>query len=105
LQDAGGYELELCASGTEALEAAPGFRPDLILLDVVMPELDGLATLEALRALPETADTPVIFLTARDRPEDVARLRDAGAMGVISKPFDPATLALEVARLYGAAAG
>lgn len=103
LGDAGGFDLQLCASGEEALEAAPSFQPDLILLDVMMPEMDGPATLDALRELPETRNTPVVFLTAKVQPAEVARFRELGALGVISKPFDPMTLADEVRQVWSGA--
>ena len=102
LRDVAGYEIEICASGKEALEKAPDFGPDLILLDVMMPEMDGPDTLAALRELPETEDTPIIFLTAKVQPQEVQRFRQLGALGVISKPFDPMTLAEEVQKLADA---
>jgi CheY-like chemotaxis protein len=67
-------------------------RPDAILLDVVMPDRDGPATLEALRAEPATASIPVVFLTAVTAADEVARLRQLGAAGVLAKPFDPLRL-------------
>lgn len=96
----GGFQVRVCSSGAEALEAAPVFRPDLILLDVMMPELDGPDTLAALRELPETRDTPVIFLTAKVQPEEVARFHELGALGVIRKPFEPMALADEVRTVW-----
>lgn len=102
LGDLAGLELELCASGAEGLSKAPGFAPDLVLLDVMMPDLDGPATLEALRALPATADTPVVFLTAKVQPREIERLHQLGALGVIRKPFDPMTLADDVRALWTA---
>ena len=102
LGDVAGFDLEICATGARALELAPEFAPDLVLLDVMMPELSGPQVLEELRSMPETADTPVIFLTARVQPREVQRFRDLGALGVIAKPFDPVTLADEVRRLWEA---
>jgi CheY-like chemotaxis protein len=101
LRDVAGFELEVCSSGARALEVGPSFQPDLILLDVMMPEMDGPQTLEALRKLPETGDTPIIFLTAKVQPQEVARLREMGAIGVIAKPFDPMSLADEVRQVWG----
>jgi CheY-like chemotaxis protein len=103
LHDVAGFDLRVCSSGKEAVEAAPGFRPDLVLLDVMMPEMDGPDTLAALRELPETADTPVIFLTAKVQPQEVARFKELGALGVISKPFDPMSLADAVREVWNAA--
>lgn len=101
LREVGGYELKVCSSGPEALEAAPAFDPDLVLLDVMMPEMDGPQVLAALRELPETEDTPIIFLTAKVQPQEVQRFRDLGARGVIAKPFDPMRLAEEIERVWG----
>jgi CheY-like chemotaxis protein len=69
------------------------FHPDLLLLDVMMPEMDGPSTLRALRALPQTAAVPAVFMTAKVMPHEVAALRGLGAIEVVPKPFDPMTLA------------
>lgn len=92
LQTVGGFEVVVCASGAEALERAPAAAADLILLDVMMPGMDGPETLAKLRALPETATTPVVFLTARVQPNEVAELRVLGAADVLAKPFEPMSL-------------
>ncbi len=98
----GGLEVRGCASGAEALVVAPAFQPDLILLDVMMPQIDGPATLAGLRADPRTAEIAVVFITARTRSAEVEHLKQLGALGVIAKPFDPMTLA-EQARAFLAA--
>jgi two-component system OmpR family response regulator len=85
-----------CGSGTEALVVAAEWQPDIILLDVMMPVMDGPATLLQLRANPQTADIPVVFMTARAQAREVDRFRSLGAVGVIPKPFDPMTLAASV---------
>ena len=82
-----------CDSGAAALKLASEWLPDLILLDVMMPDMDGPETLERLRRAPETASIPVVFTTARTQPEDLKRFASLGAAEVISKPFDPMTLA------------
>jgi CheY-like chemotaxis protein len=92
LQKIGGFDVLACTSGQEALNAVEGFQPDLLLLDVMMPEMDGPATLEKLRVLPVAANVPVIFMTGRSRPEDITSLKALGAIDVITKPFDPAGL-------------
>lgn len=97
LQDVGGFTARLCESGTEALAVAPEFRPDLVLLDVMMPGMDGPATLKGLRRLPELQGVPVIFMTARLQRTEIAEYLALGAVGVIPKPFDPMTLATEIA--------
>ena len=89
----GELDVRGCASGAEALAEAPGFQPALILLDVMMPQMDGPTTLAGLRADPRTADIPVVFITARTQTAEVAQLTKLGALGVIPKPFDPMTLA------------
>lgn len=94
-----GFQVRDCGSGAQALEIAAAWRPRLILLDVMMPAMDGPATLAALRARAETADIPVAFITARTQRDDLERLMALGACGVIAKPFDPMTLAERVRTL------
>lgn len=79
-----------------------GWRPDAILLDVMMPGLDGPGALARLRELPEHRRTPVVFITARAQPQEKERLLGLGAVGVISKPFDPMTLATELRAILAA---
>jgi diguanylate cyclase (GGDEF)-like protein len=93
LEALGGFQVRICGSGREAVQAASAFAPDLILLDVMMPGMDGPSTLRALRALPRIAATPVIFMTAKVQPQEVAAYRATGVLDVIAKPFDPMTLA------------
>lgn len=100
LREVEGFEVEVCSSGHEALAKAPLFQPDLILLDVMMPELDGPSTLRALRRIPQLAATPVIFVTAKAQPDEVAEYRKMGALEVIVKPFNPMTLGHQVRRIW-----
>jgi CheY-like chemotaxis protein len=90
------FAVRACASGPEAIEAAAEWSPGLILLDVMMPGMDGPATLTHLRENPQTSAIPVLFMTACAQPREVEHFIAMGAQGVISKPFDPMTLALEV---------
>lgn len=90
------FEVRACSSGAEAVAAAAEWSPALILLDVMMPGMDGPATLVQLRNNPQTADIPVVFMTARTQSREVEHLIGLGAQGVISKPFDPTTLAAQV---------
>lgn len=92
LEAVGGFTVGVCSSGPEALDKVGGFAPDLILLDVMMPGMDGLTTFQALRALPASADIPVVFMTARVQANELAHYKEIGARDVISKPFDPMTM-------------
>ena len=89
-------EVRCCASGQEGLELAAQWQHDLILLDVMMPGMDGPTTLAALRAQESTSLIPVVFITARTQATEIDGLISAGALGVIPKPFDPMTLAQSV---------
>lgn len=96
----GGGEVRSAASGAEALALlAAGLRPDLILLDVMMPEMDGPAVLARVRQLPDQRDTPIIFMTAQTQDHERAALMALGAAGVVIKPFDPMTLCQQVRSL------
>jgi CheY-like chemotaxis protein len=90
------FEVRSCESGADALTAAAEWQPDVMLLDVMMPVMDGPATLAQLRANPATTAIPVIFMTARAQARETERFRSLGAIGVIPKPFDPMTLAASV---------
>jgi CheY-like chemotaxis protein len=91
-----GFATRNCSSGAEALVAAVDWQPDIILCDVMMPVMDGPATLMRLRENALTANIPVIFMTARAQTRELDRFRSLGALGVIPKPFDPMTLAASV---------
>ncbi len=91
--DGEGFELIPCASGQEALDIAADVTPDVILLDVMMPGMDGPTTLTQLRNIPKLARTPAIFMTAKVQPSEIAQLKSLGALDVIAKPFDPMGLA------------
>src|SRR3984957_9779631 len=90
------FEVRSSASGVEALGTAAVWLPLLILLDVMMPGMDGPTTLGQLRKTPSTADIPVLFMTARAQTREIEHFISLGAQGVISKPFDPMTLAVLV---------
>lgn len=106
LESVGRFEVFACAGGERALQAASGARPDLLLLDMAMPGMDGPTTLWALRGLPPTAATPAIFMLAPTDEHAVERLRELGALGVlgvIAKPFAPLELAAQVKALWAQA--
>lgn len=100
LETVGGFELKVCSSGDEALACAVSFAPDLFLLDVMMPGMDGPSTLKALKALPELANTPSIFMTAKVQPDEVAAYKALGALDVIAKPFDPMALSEQIKAVW-----
>jgi CheY-like chemotaxis protein len=98
---AGGMEVVDTARSEDAVNLAARERPDVILLDVMMPGRDGPATLAALRADERTAAVPVVFLTAKAMPSEIQRLKTLGAAGVLTKPFDPMTLAAALRATLG----
>ena len=100
LEVLGQFTVDVCNTGPEALQRAAEFQPDLILLDVMMPLMDGPATLRALRAQPETAAIPVIFMTAKVQFHEIAQYTALGAIGVIHKPFDPMTLPTQIREIW-----
>lgn len=104
LEMVGGLSVARAGSGAEGIKQAKAVRPDLILLDVMMPAEDGPATLARMRADPEIAGIPVIFMTARVQQEDIEKYLSLGAAGVIEKPFDPMTLAGQARDIWEKAA-
>ncbi|NQV54755.1 MAG: response regulator [Rhodospirillales bacterium] len=102
LETVGNLTVEMCSSGSEALKVLPGYGPDIILLDVMMPEMDGPDTLAAIRQLPGFDQVPVIFMTAKVMDSDREHYRSLGAAGVIAKPFDPMKLADQVREIWAA---
>jgi len=95
------FEVRACASGAEGIEAATAWQPDLILLDVMMPVMDGPTVLQRLSEIPETRAIPVVFITARTQAKEVDALRQLGARGVLAKPFDPMALASQARGFLG----
>jgi CheY-like chemotaxis protein len=100
LQKIGGIEVQACDCGREALECAPAFAPDLIVLDVMMPGMDGPAVFEKLQQLPELCDTPVIFMTAKAQAAEIAALIELGAVAVITKPFRTLSLPAQIESIW-----
>jgi CheY-like chemotaxis protein len=102
LERVGGMTVVQAASGEEGVARAKSEQPDFILLDMMMPGMDGAATFRQLRESTETAAIPVVFLTAKAMAPEVQRLKDLGAKGVVLKPFNPMTLASEITAILKA---
>jgi len=94
----GGFSVCSCSSGDEALAAAPGFDPEILLIDMSMPGMDGMALLTRMREAGIVA--PAVFFTARINPSDIDRYRAAGAIGTVSKPFDPLKLGRQIIQIW-----
>ena len=91
-QSAGGLEFLICSSGEELLANASRFNPQLILLDVMMPGMDGISAFKALQKVPDLASVPVIFMTAKVQAAEIESYKKLGALDVIQKPFEPMSL-------------
>ncbi|NHH99196.1 response regulator [Oceanimonas sp. MB9] len=100
LEVVGEFEVMLCASGEDAVAGAAAFNPDIILLDVMMPGMDGPSTLTALRRQPALEKIPVAFMTAKIQPREIAAYKAMGAVEVIAKPFDPMTLSEQIRTIW-----
>ncbi|WP_025739352.1 response regulator [Salinivibrio socompensis] len=101
LEDVGGLTLQTCESGERALQEVEGFKPQIILLDVMMPNMDGPETLTAMRERGLVDDSILImFMTAKVHPEELERYKALGVSNVISKPFDPMTLADDISAFW-----
>ncbi|MBD2483776.1 response regulator [Planktothrix sp. FACHB-1365] len=101
LQNLGGWETLTALSAQEGLEIAQTQHPDAILLDVMMPDMDGLTVFQVLQENSATSTIPVIFFTAKVQSTDLKEFAKLGIAGVIAKPFDPLTLADQVASTLG----
>ncbi|MDH5435651.1 MAG: response regulator [Gammaproteobacteria bacterium] len=100
IETVGGFTLKVCSSGDEALNEAESYAPDLFLLDVMMPGLDGPSTLVKLREIASLSQVPAIFMTAKVQSSEIDELLQLGALGVIPKPFDPMTLATQIKKIW-----
>ncbi|WP_210426331.1 response regulator [Marinobacter confluentis] len=100
LESVGGFTLKTCSSGHEALEAIEKFAPQLVILDVMMPGMDGPETLRGIRELADFAGTPAVFMTAKVQSDEIASYLAEGAVDVIPKPFDPMTLASQILEIW-----
>ncbi|WP_417782533.1 response regulator [Terasakiella pusilla] len=100
LENVGGFEVLVVEGGEKALAEISRFQPDMVLLDAMMPEMDGPTTYGEIRKLDAFKDMPIAFLTAKLMEKDIAGFLDLGAVGVIAKPFDPMTLSEQVNELW-----
>ena len=96
LEELGGFEVKYCNNGKEVLDNIEAYQPDLLLLDVMMPGMDGPATLQKIRENPAYTKIPAIFMTAKIQPNEIVQYREMGVVDVIAKPFDPMKLAESV---------
>ncbi len=96
----GNFTVKVCSSGQQALEEIVAFQPDLVILDVVMPEMSGPKTLVELRKIPEAADIPMVFMTSKIQPAQLTLYRNLGAIGVIKKPLNPMKLTAQVRAIW-----
>lgn len=103
LETVGGFEVAVCDSGAELLRRLPDFSPDLIIIDVMMPDMAGPEVLARVRQIPGFGDIPVVFLTGVINGDELKNLRNSGAADVIIKPFDPMTLADRIGGIWGSA--
>lgn len=100
LSSIGNFNLSICSSGEEALKEVLKSKPQLILLDVMMPVMDGPTTLKNLRLMSEAASIPVVFITAKVQPYEIESYKTMGIVDVISKPFNPMTLSETVLKIW-----
>lgn len=100
LEIVGGFTVKICSSGEEALREAKNFAPDMILLDVMMPGMNGPGTLKALRKLPAIQKTLVVFMTAKVEPTDLAFYQSLGVQDIIPKPFEPMKLSEQMHAIW-----
>ena len=100
LETVGGFTIESCENGRVALEKGPSFEPDLVLMDVMMPEMDGPTALVEMRNIASLSNVPVIFMTAKVQPSEIVEYKTMGAVDVIPKPFDPMTLPDQVRQVW-----
>jgi CheY-like chemotaxis protein len=96
-----GWQVAIASSGAEGIDLAQTQQPDVILLDVMMPEMDGIDTLCQLKSNQKTSSIPVIFLTAKAQAEEKSQFKSLGVVDVITKPFNSMTLASQIARILG----
>lgn len=105
LETVGGYDVAVCESGSEFLKLLPGFQPDLVIIDALMPDMSGLEVLAEMRRMEGLDDVPAVFLTGLVLERDLRELRASGAVDIITKPFDPMKLPHRIERIWEAIDG
>jgi CheY-like chemotaxis protein len=105
LETVGGFEVAVCSSGRELLDRLADFEPDLIMVDVLMPDMTGPEILAEVRRMPHLDSVPVVYITGVIQGDELDELRESGVVDVILKPFDPMTLADRVNSIWGGAHG
>lgn len=101
LETVGGFTVKICSGGNEALQAAPGFKPDFLALDVMMGDMTGMELVTRLREIPGLKDIPAIFLTARAQKHEIAEYKNNyGVIEVITKPYDPMSLPGQIREIW-----
>jgi len=100
LEEIGGFEVKVASSGPEAIKYGPAFRPQLVLLDVMMPGMDGTTTLKEMRRMPGFSETPIVFLTAKVQPDEIRKYYELGGLDVITKPYDPMKLSDQIQQIW-----
>lgn len=100
LEMMGGYEIHACQDGQQAIDTVPSFQPDLLLFDVMMPHKDGPTAFKEIRSIAGFENIPVVFMTAKVQNHEIKEYLDMGAIDVISKPFDPMSLAESIKAIW-----
>lgn len=100
IQTMSNYEIKVCSNGKLLLDCVEEYNPDLILLDVMMPEMDGPTTFKHLKQDEKTKNIPVIFMTAKAQTHEVETFKQSGAIGIVTKPFDPLILCTEIEKIW-----
>lgn len=100
VQTLSNYEIKVCDNGKKLLECVEEYNPDLILLDVMMPEMDGPTTFKNLQINEKTKNIPVVFMTAKAQVHEIENLKETGISGVITKPFDPVSLCGDIEKIW-----
>jgi len=100
LETVGQFQVTMCSSGQEALDTLPDFAPQLVLLDVMMPGMDGPTTYQEIRKLDGYSEVPIIFMTAKVMESDREQYIALGASGIIAKPFDPMVLSDQIRQIW-----